>query len=259
MHHVAIDLDGTRIFGHDEAVAFTQHDIIVAARVGQGFIEFDTDIIDGVLAHLAGIETRAALHLRHLQQTLQTELLIFIEGALDTGATDIGLIGDTTCHLDGIGEAEVLPVEGIAAFEEHLALYEDVTLGHVARAAAHHHLIVRHEGEAAVAINQETILQREGEGFGYLLAIGRGLGVDDATRDIDTGGRSSIRETTSLDDQVLDGLVLGIIVGAWAQHLTQDDDVTLVGLILTHGDGEDILVLQRDIGSGAIEDAFEID
>ena len=46
IHDVTIDLDRTRVFGHDETVALTEDDIVVATGIGQGFVEFDTDIVD---------------------------------------------------------------------------------------------------------------------------------------------------------------------------------------------------------------------
>ena len=70
---------------------------------------------------LAGIETRTSLHLEHLEQTIETELLVVVQRTFDTGATDISLIGDTTNSLDHLRETLVLLGEGIDTGEHDLA------------------------------------------------------------------------------------------------------------------------------------------
>ena len=188
----------------------------------------------------------------------QAELLILIERALDTGTTDIGFVCNTTCHRNHVRKTQVFLIKCISTLIEHLTSHHDVTLGHISRAAAHDHFIIRHERKAAITIDQETILQGEGEVLGNILSKGSRLRINDTTRDIDTSSRSCICQTTSLNDQILYGLVLSIDIGTRHFHLAHDRHDAFIRLILTDSNREDILILQRNIGHGAIENTFEI-
>ena len=62
-----------------------------------------------------------------------------------------------------------------------------------------------------------------------------------------------------MQDEVLDGHVLSILIGAGEDDLTIDGKGTEVLVLSDGGDEEYIFVLQGDIGRGAIEDALDID
>ena len=85
------------------------------------------------------------------------------------------------------------------------------------------------------------------------------LGINDTTGHIDLGSRGCIHQTTRLNNQVLDGLIVGIFVGARELHQALNRYDALVHLILLDSDSEDILVLEGHISDGAIEDALKVD
>ena len=68
IHHLAVDLHRTRIFGNDDAVALAQHHVSVAAGMLHSFLKVDTHRIDGTHVNLAdvnGVLARATLGSLH--------------------------------------------------------------------------------------------------------------------------------------------------------------------------------------------------
>ena len=82
------------------------------------------------------------------------------------------------------------------------------------------HHIVRLQQETTLPIDHQAILYREGERLGNLLGLTLRIGVNDTTRHIDTRGRSLISQTTSLNNQILNGRIIGIFITARRHDLT---------------------------------------
>ena len=226
----------------------------------QSLVKVDTDIVDAVgTCHDGRVETTASLLTGHLHQRLYTETLVFVEHTLHTSSTNIGLSRHTTGGLDGLRETEILGGQGVVTFEEYLTKDLDVTLGLIARALTHIHLIVRLESKAGIDLNLITLTDGERERLGNGLVRGGGGWVTDTARHIDTGCRGGISRTSSLENQVLDGLVVSKLIGSRELHLTMDGHRTTAHRLDTIWDKEFILVLQRHVGHSTGHNTINID
>ena len=85
------------------------------------------------------------------------------------------------------------------------------------------------------------------------------LRVDNAARHIDLDRRCALLQTTSLQDEVLECLVVGILVDARIHHLTVNGDGAFYLCLLLRGHEEHVVLAQRDIGHSAVEHALQVD
>ena len=81
----------------------------------------------------------------------------------------------------------------------------------------------------------------------------------ETTRHIDLGGRGSIRQATSLEEEVANGHIVSILIGAREDNLTLDGQGAKVVMVSLCGDEEHVLVLQGNVSLAAIQDALQID
>ena len=85
------------------------------------------------------------------------------------------------------------------------------------------------------------------------------LRIAHATRHIDFHRRGIFFQTTSLQDEVLDGFVVGILVDARMHHLTVNRDGALGLCLLFRGNEKDVVLAQGDVGCRTLENALHID
>ena len=264
LQHVAGDLHRTIDARNHQLVAILEFDILVAAGIGQGLVEMDTDAVGGLQRELLhaqgvlGVGGSAALP-GHLDEFIAAGQLVFIHVTDQSGATYVGSGDDTTGCLHHVGEALVLLLQGVTALKGYLTRYADLEGLDRDRAATHRHHIVGLERETAVAIELKAGLDGETEGLGNLHRGGGGLRIDHAAGHIDLHRGGIFRQTACLQDEVLDGHLLGILVGAGEDHLTVDGQDAEVLMLCQRGDEEDVLVLQGHIGGHAFHDALQVD
>ena len=112
--------------------------------------------------------------------------------------------------------------------------------------------------EALLTINHEAILQGEVKRVTQDRVSLSSLGVDHTTRHKDIHHGSCLFQSTSLQHEVLQGLVGRIAIDARILHLTMDGDGLLLLYILTRGHEEHILILQDDITGSTLHDAGQV-
>ena len=226
----------------------------------QSLVEVNTDIVDAVgTCHSGRVEATACLLTGHLHQTLHPEALVLVKHTFHTGTTDISLCRHTTGGLDGLRKTEVLGGQRIVALEEHLTNHLDVTLGLIARTLTYIDLIVRHEDETRINLYLIALLDRERESLGDGLVGSGSRRIADTTRHIDTSRRCGICRSACLENQILDGLVVGKLILARELHLTMDGHRTTAHRLDAVRDEELILVLQWHISHCTSHDAVDID
>ena len=258
---IAADAHGVVEAGDDQTVTVHQFDILRGTGIGQCLVEVDAHCVDFCRRQLVECDgvTAVGTLAGNTDDLMQTGTLGLRHAALQTGSADIGSGHCPTRCLDDIGEALVLQLHSIVALIGHLALNGDADGRLEGGAHAYLNDVVGLEREAAVAVYHVVILQRETEGLGYLQACLCSRRVAQTTRYVDLGRRGGIGQSASLQDEVLDGHVVGILVGAGEDDLSVDGEGTQV---LVLGDGwyeEHVLVLQGHVGRGAVEDALDID
>ena len=218
----------------------------------KGLVEMDTHIIDTICTRdRSGIKSLAHLLARHLHQVVNPELLIVVEEAFYTGSPNVGLLGDTTSRLDRLREAQILGGQGILTLEEYLAHHLDVALGLITGTLTDIDLIVGHQGKAGIGLHLVTLLDGEAIGVGNGAIRSRGTGIIHATGDIHTGCGGSIRGTTCLQDEILDGHIIGIFVSARELYLAMDGEGAPAHGLNAIRDEELILVLKGDVSHHA--------
>ena len=259
VEHLAIDFHRAVVARHHDAVALTQLRVVVAAGVGHGLVELDTHGVGEAghqLLHVDGVV--AAVALGGAQHGLHLFALVLRHQSQQLGTLGIGALGQSARQLDDFAQALALVAEGVDALKLHLTLDGDVLLFRIAGTAAHVNLVERLQREVRLAGNLEVGRQREAERLGYLVVGLPGVGVGDAACHVHLHQRCCLGGTASLQDEVLDALVGGISVDAWIVYLTVDGDGLQGFVLVAAGNVDDVLVAQRHVGHGALQDAYDV-
>ena len=116
-----------------------------------------------------------------------------------------------------------------------------------------------HQGKAWCAVDNETVLQGEFETLGNDAVRTQCLRIVDSTAYVDFHYRSPVGESACLKNEVLDGLIVGILVCARIVYFATDGDGAFYHLVLTGRDEEHIILLQWYVGHLTTHDACNID
>ena len=87
---------------------------------------------------------------------------------------------------------------------------------------------------------------------------GQRIGIDNTARHIDFDRRGRFLQATSLQHEVLKGFVVSIFISTRIAHFAIDGQRLVCFCFLDTGDEQYILILQRDIGNGAVHDALHV-
>ena len=256
---------------HNQTVALAQHQVEVAARMGQRLVELYAHGI-GVgylqlllrgghaclnLAHrataLQGLFHHGLLVLQalHLHRLLIAHALGLVQLALQASALHVGKAGHTAALGYQVAQALVLLGQRIVAHKLHLAFHQHVLLCIVAGALAHKHLVERLQHEAWLAINHEAVFQGEAERLSHNGVGHRSLGIDDAARHKHVHHRGRLLQSACLQHKVFQCLVGSILIHTRIEHLAMNGDGLLLMHVLTGGHKQHILVLQRNVAHHA--------
>ena len=205
-----------------DAVAFTEHDVEVAARIGKCLVELDTNVVglwnlrelfhvDDLLHFTYGavvvdgylLQDTLFLIFTHLHQLFQTDALCIVDLTLQTGSRDVCQVGTATGTLEEVAESLVLLGEGIGSCKHDLSLNLYVLLGEVAGALADIYLVEGLELEARLTVDDEAVFQREVEGLCQDGVGGDGMGVDKTARHQYVVHRCRLLQTSCLQHEVL--------------------------------------------------------
>ena len=185
--------------------------------------------------------------------------LVFIQTTFQAGALDIGLGGNTTGCLDEVRKTLVLLRQVEIAFENNLTQDLYRTGVHKARRTAYLYHVVGLQHKAGLTINYQSVLQRETVVLGDFLTALKSLGVTDTTRDIDLGIRSGIGQATGTENEVFNGLTLGIREGTRTEHLTGNGDGTLGRTLRKLGDNQLVLVAKGNVGQCTAHNTTQVE
>ena len=281
IHHGAVNLDGGGVLRQYEAVALTQYDVCIAVGVGDGFVQLDaygegcgnlkllqlgvlrvlSQLLYGTGVVAAGCQLQQLplhLFLLHLQGSLHSGAFHGVGHAFQPGALDVCQVGYAACRPQQVGETHVALVQGVDAVEHHFAFHAHVLLVAVSRALANVNLIVGLQYEALFAVNHESVFQGEGICLGDERVGGERFGVDDATRHVHFHGRCRFFQSSCLQHEVLQGLVVGVFVDAGIFHFAMNGDGALLHLFFLGGNKQHVILLKWHVGCGAVHDALHV-
>ena len=247
---------------YHQFVTIHQFYVLRAARVSQRLVEVDTHGIGGAQCQLMQRDrvARIARRLtRHTNHRADTCLLVVVHLTHQSGTTDVSTFHDAACRLDEVGETHVLTFHGVGAAEHHLTIDRDGDGVLIGRTAANLYDVERFEDEVLIVRELEVLVDGERVGFIQIQARIRGTWVMIGTRHIHLGSRSRIGQATCLQDEVLDGHAVRILVSTREDDLAQNRYRTLVLMFRDGGDIEHVLVLQRHVRFCTGHDALQID
>ena len=260
VENLTVDGDGTGVARYDDAVALTQVGVVVTAGVGECFVELNgygegshcQQLLD-VDRVIAGVALGGTQHGFHLFAFFLCHL------AQQLGTLGVSALGYTASLLDNLAQALATIGQRVVTLELHLALYGDVLLLGVLRTTANVDFVIWHQCEVAAVLNLKVLVDTETVGESQCVAGFGGFGVDDASCNVDFRQRGCVGQTTSLQNGVFDCLISGILIGAGVGDLTVDGDDFVCLLFLVAGYIEYVLVLDGQVGCGALQNSFDVD
>ena len=108
-------------------------------------------------------------------------------------------------------------------------------------------------------VNDEAVFQREVERLGQDGVGCQRIGIADASRYHHVMHRCRLLQSSGLQHEVFQRLVVGILVGTRILHLSVNGDGLLFLCLYAGGDEQHILVSEGDVGNSAVEDALNVD
>ena len=244
--------------GNHQFVPLTEHHIFVAARMGQGFIQVDSDAVR-FLQRLAGADvTGIYTGFNNLHHVLALPALFF---GHHTDEARAGLVGEgcNAARLQKqIRHMFLTAGKGIFPGEVHLSRHLKVPLDIVGRTLVNGDFVVGFQHKITVAVVGQALIQGEAVQHANVRRGGHAVRILLATGYVHAGCGGAVQQTARHDDEVLDGGVFRERIFARILHHAGDSHGALFLEVIVAGDVNFVVVLQGKVRTVAGKDFRQV-